>query len=193
MGVSLVFGGGAQGRAALHRGSMNPFAGWVAADSGMVPAPALRVVTGPTGWTAAVFDTTTDASDVHLQWTDAEHWQAEGQGWDVRRTGAQLGVVVAERHETLPIVAAPEMSEGRAEIAGHLAAAIAAYPKYRNLDPYRFRVAVTLFAVWLLQTAACLGLRRSPAWRNRRTPVQAALVVSWSAIALWLGAVYFAG
>ena len=193
MTVSVASGDSAQARIGVHRGSKSPFAGWVATERGMNPAPALRVLAGATGWTITVFDATVHEDEVRVQWVDAEHWQVEGRGWVVRRAGAQLGASAADQQDTLPVVAAPDTSEARTAIASDLAAAIAAYPKYRDLDSYRLRVAAGLLVIWLLQMIVYLGLRRLLLRRECGTAMNLALVLPWGAVATWLGAIYFAG
>lgn len=192
MRVTLASGGGAQGRVDLHRGNRVPVLGWVATKDGMLPAPSLRVGAAPTGWTAALFDVTTAAGPVEIELTDGEHWHAAGEGWTARRNGTRFEYGVSGRHGSLEIVSPPDASAARAAIESSLATALSAFPKYRNLDEYRLRVAKVLVALWLLQTGAYLAVR--PLLRRRRwlAAGHATIVLLWVVIAAWLGAVYFA-
>ena len=192
MAVTLASGGGAQARVSLHRGSRDPFAGWLATEHGMQPAPSLRVVAAPTGWTAALFDVTAAGGAVEVGLTDGDHWQAAGDGWQVRRDGARLESTVGGRRETLEIADPPDTRAARAAIETSLATAVGAYPKYRNVDAYRLRVAMILAALWLLQVVAYLAARPLLLRRGGLAAVQAMIALSWIAVAAWLGAVYFA-
>ena len=192
MAVTLASGGGAPARASAHVASRDPFAGWVATDRGMTPAPALRVLSAPTGWTAAFFDLTSAGDGLDLRFTDGEHWSAAGQGWQLRRDGERVESSIGERQETMRVVVPPDTSKARSAIDASLAAAVKAYPRYRDVDEYRLRVAKILGGLWLLQVVLYLGARPALTRRGCAAASQVAVVLPWAAVAAWLGVVYFA-
>ena len=192
MSVAITAGGGAP-QASIHAGSRQPFAGWLATDEGVVSAPALRVLAPSGGWTATVFDTRRSAAAVAVRLTDGENWQAEGDDWTMRREGARLLVRLGEQQAVASVVAPADMTAQRNAIDQGLKAALSAYPKYRNVDEYRLRMASWLGALWAAQTLAYFALRR---WLRRQgwtTAVQAMIALFWGGVAIWLGTVYFAG
>jgi 4-amino-4-deoxy-L-arabinose transferase-like glycosyltransferase len=92
----------------------------------------------------------------------------------------------------MTIVAPPETSHAREAIGRALAWTTDAFPRYRNVDEYRLRMAGFLSVVWLVQLCTYALARR---WLGRRARLGSALValtLCWVAVAAWLGTVYFA-
>lgn len=179
-------------RARLLSGSREPFAGWIADEHGAHPAPALRVESTGPGWSATLFELAPVAAGAEVQFTDPEHWLARGAGWEVRRSGAAVQAQVDGRSAQSAVVPPPDTRPAREAIQASLARAVAAYPKYRELDEYRLRVARLLGGAWLLQAAALAAAVRLR-WRWAGSgPVLGALALAWVALGAWLGVVYFA-
>ena len=179
MSVAVVAGGGAEVSTSLHQGSRRPFAGWLATAQGMVAAPALRVRLPSRGWSATLFDTHGAAPALSLRLTDAENWQASGEGWLLRREGDRLLSRLGDAQEDVEVVAPPDTAKARATIEANLKAAQRAYPKYRNLDDYRLRVAAWLAGVWLAQALVWLILWRLFARRGWAAVAQAMIALFW--------------
>ncbi len=192
MSVAVVAGVGVEARTSLHTGSRQPFAGWLATEQGMTPAPALRVLLPARGWSATLFDTRGAAVELDLRLVDGDNWQASGSGWQLQREGSRLVSRFGDRHEEVSVVAPPDTSKARAAIEAGLNATLSAYPKYRNLDHYRLRVAAGLAGLWLVQSLAYLGLRRLLRRCGWTAGTQAMIALFWGAVAVWLGASYFA-
>ncbi len=191
--MRVSFSAGARLATSMHHGSREPFAGFVATDQGMSASPALRVLAAPRGWTATVFSTSPCEDSVTLRVDEVNRWEASGADWQLRRDGAALSFTRTDNTSSVTLAPAPDITAQRAAVQQALASALKAYPKYRNVDHYRLRMARWLGGLWFGGLLLSLALRRPLAARAAaQVAWQATIVVAWVAIALWLQLSYFA-
>jgi len=194
MQVSFRAGPGAPLRVQPLKGRLDPFAGWVATTQAVVPAPSLRVQSGLRTWVATVFSLDRGAVLVSLSVDTQDRWQLGVGDWQVERTDATLRVVRAGGQQALSMVPGPDVRAAQQQVTASLQATVREFPKYRDLDLYRWRVAQFLLPAWLVQLAArgvLYGVRQ-PGWlRAWRRAFDVAAITAWLALAWWLHAVYF--
>ena len=192
LAVSLVTCSGQQATTSVHRGEHQPFAGWVATETGVLPTTALRVLTPNRCWTATLFDTRGTGAPLQVELDDSQNWRAKGAGWSMSRAGAEFSVQFAQDAQAVSISPPPDTGEAKASVAASLAAAVRAYPKYRNVDEYRWRVAQWLAALWLAQCLAYLAFKRRLSVLGWAPFARAAILIGWGTVGTWLSVVYFA-
>ncbi len=187
-------GGPAAPRAEPLRGSREPYGGWVATTQGMVGAPAMRVLAEPQGWTATAFalGASEASEELAVEYRDADHWQAGGDGWKVRREGPSLEVAAGARSATVALQPAADTSAAHAAVDNAYTEVVGRYPRPRNLDNYRIQIGAALLLAWLVQLAAWSMARKALVRRGWLAPVMATAAATWVASGLFVELVYLA-
>lgn len=193
-----------------HRGSEQPWAGWVVIGGKPQPADALRVsAPGPSSATAAVFRTAAiahPASEQHLEFTptpDPDNWSLSMVIEDRRirlvRSGSEItatglgGSNQEPETSQLTLIAPPDAGRQTLALEKAYSSAVAAFPPWRDLFAYRlkltFAVLAIAVAIEMLYFAITTWLKR----RNRESHpklMHLNLVIVWLGIAYWSVAFY---
>lgn len=193
--VSMYSASGTALRLQPLRGSLAPFAGWAATTRGMVPAPAVRVLSDPRAWTATLFDLDRGPVSVGVTVDSNEQWALRVRDWMVQRVGPVLHVERAGHRQALALVPGPDVRPAQQQITAHLKSTVQAFPKYRDVDSYRWRVAQIVLLLWLGQLVfrgLLFGVRGPAAVKGRRWVFDGLAVAVWLAAGLWLNLAYLA-
>jgi hypothetical protein len=179
-------------QASEHRGARDPVAGWVATPQGLTASPALRVLSPAAGWSAASFTLDGCGEPPALRVDAPDRWEVAAAAWTLRRDGSRLTFAQAGDASSHALAVPPDTAAQRAAVAQALADSNAAYPKYRNVDAYRLRMATWLGVLWLALVAVTCTVPRWRPTRRLAAPAAGAVLACWVGVALWLELVYFA-
>lgn len=193
-----------------HRGSEQPWAGWVVIGGKPQPADALRIsAPGPTSAIAAIFHTTaTDhsATEQHLEFAptpNPDNWSLsiviEDRHIRLVRTGSEItatglgGTDQPDESSQLSLVAPPGIGAQTDALEKAYAGAVAVFPPWRDLFAYRLKLTVAVLAIAVLievlYYATLTWLKR----RNRESHprlVHLNLFIVWFGLAYWIVAIY---
>jgi hypothetical protein len=183
------------------KGSRNPFAGWVALESGPVAAPAFMVEQASTNsWALALWvpqdgSAGLPAAPEMVEWKDAENWSIKvplpGGVTTVERAGneyvARLGSD-GGKTTRVALAAAPDISAERAAIHASFDALRASSRKRPDLLGYRIKISCALAVLLVVQEGLYFLLRTR--LRGYRVLVRGVLGAAWIAGGVWLAAVY---
>ena len=172
-----------------HRGSESPFAGWVVRAGRPTPAPALRVERPESqSLTVTTFHLlgTGEAlpPPVLAPGATSEAWRLEWPGSEtltLERQNDRLFVIDTAGFRTVPWRPGPDVAAASSALKRAYATAVAAYPPWRDLTPYRVEASYGLGALWMAIEilAFCLVRRRSGQTRILQSHVFFAFV--WAA------------
>ena len=183
------------------RGSKDPFAGWVVMNGEPQPADSYRIVQAPGhGWILSAFWLEPRSESSPRGAPVMESYEGPDT-WRIRLPSRPVEVVVERDRdevrihedrihaETIALRVPARPDEMRARVEESFRAGVARYPKWRELWPYRLRLALAALAVLVGQELFFAVLRRKrPAWV---APLRLLSAGAWLAGALWAGFVYF--
>jgi hypothetical protein len=174
----------------MLKGSMSPFGGWVAAEDAVRAAPALRVSADPGSSIAIAFEFAPPGGPLRLRVDGGDRWRVDGTRWQMFRDGRQLHLDRGRDKMVLSLQSVPEAQDYRARVTAHLQQTVAAFPKYRDLDFYRLKLAAVLSAIWTLQVVARGGLRLTSLARSWRGRLDGASLLLWALAFVWVACFY---
>jgi Heparinase II/III-like protein/Heparinase II/III N-terminus len=196
--LDSIFAGSDGLRIRQVNGSSEPFAGWVYAGAGPVPAPGLIIEQrkGPS-WTAAVWMLQRSPAAFALArapivvWHHAEAWEVllELSTGPLHIVRDQAKIRFSTGHTLELAASTPEDILEQAKIVTAFNATQKMYPRYRDLIRYRYRATYAALALCLLQFGILLVARRLGPANARQMRWTACL--GWLLFGLWLDLYYF--
>jgi hypothetical protein len=180
-------------------GSRDPYGGWVAIGWEAAPAHAIEArLADPGGWLLTALQLRPaprgehglDSPIVRAEVSGPDRWRVLLAGVDepitIARDVTGLSLERASSGPPQPIAVTPGMdvTAARADLQRAFLAAQAKYPRYRDIDFYRWRVTWLLAGSWIaLQALAVLTLRIHPTPALRRGAIALQLLWLLAAIA----------
>lgn len=201
--LEIAMASGSSMTMSIHRGSAQPFAGWVAVGGKPTPTDALRIVRPqPDSAVAAYFRIAKETADVRRTAVlsanaSPEEWDLtiESVGGTINLIRTQSGLNVrsekdgGSRHPVTAIrlVEVQNVDAGRDELMRAYANAVNAYPQWRDLTYYRARLSGLLVLLGIFfEIAYAVAIRRLPANALRYSVAgHALLFVGWLLIGVW--------
>ena len=173
----------------VRYGSLEPFGGWSATEDGVKRTQALHLAAQRGAPVATLLDQSGHVVALTARLDAADRWTLAGPGWSLTRNGDTVsGSGEAQPCRLLAQPAADVASE-RQQIHEALQLATATYPKYRNVDSYRDRMALLLAAALGIQLLVSASVIR---WARRfATLLHGPVLLAWLALWGWLSFVYF--
>ena len=190
LGVKLFFEQGRRAQISSYRGSLNPFAGWVSSTEKVVDAPALRVVGVPKTWAVTVFDLQEPNEPINLKFETASKWLITGKSWNLRRTDDKIELEAGGRVGIVDIKPLPDVSADQEKITSSLRNLISIFPKHRDLNFYRERLAYTLTLLWLAHAGIRSIISKSSQLRVLSLYFDISTLTLWMALSLWVIFIY---
>lgn len=206
--LEIAMASGSSMTMSIHRGSAQPFAGWVAVGGKPTPTDALRIVRPqPDSAVAAYFRIAKETPDMQRTAVlsanvSPEQWSLTiesvgGGAINLFRTPSGLNVRSEKdggsRHPATEVRLdeVRKVDAGRNELMRAYANAVDAYPQWRDLTYYRARLSGLLVLLGILvEIAYAVAIRRMPEYVLRYSVAgHTLLLVGWLLIGVW--ATYF--
>jgi len=198
--LHLAIAGSDGHEARIYRGSVEPFAGWVADGGEVRPAPSIVTETSSGGWTAVLWKAGESESDC---------WQGLGQrdirspeawsvvirdcadAWQVSREGPVVRLRINAGEEALFDLQPADsgIRELQAAFASYNKVA-AVTPTFRDFLPWRIKVTQWILALVVLQVPVLL-IFAIRSLRKFSSSITAAATLGWFGLGAYLQWIYF--